>query len=202
MANTKISALSALTGANVEHTADSIAIVDDSVTTTKKILVSEIAKALEVLATEQASTSGTSIDFSSIPAWVKRITVMFDVVSISGTSNILIQIGDSGGLETTSYASSSIVQVSNASNNTAVTSTSGYVIQLASASVTLTGKVVLSLMDTSNTWVMDGSVLFSSNNLGHSAGVKTLSATLDRLRVTTTNGSDTFDAGAINILYE
>jgi hypothetical protein len=29
-----------------------------------------------------------------------------------------------------------------------------------------------------------------------------LSGTLDRIRLTTVNGSDTFDAGSINIIYE
>ena len=72
MADTKVSALSALTGANVAQLSDVIPIVDTSVTTTKKILVSELANAMFVLGTEQASTSGTYIDFTSIPSWVKR----------------------------------------------------------------------------------------------------------------------------------
>jgi len=54
--------------------------------------------------TAVASTSGTSIDFTGIPSWVKRITVMFDVVSTNGSAIILIQLGDSGGIETTMVA--------------------------------------------------------------------------------------------------
>jgi len=53
-----------------------------------------------VSGTAVASTSGTSIDFTSIPSWVKRVTVMFAGVSTNGTGSYLIQIGDSGGIET------------------------------------------------------------------------------------------------------
>ena len=54
--------------------------------------------------TSQASTSGTSIDFTSIPSWVKRITLMFNGVSTNGTSNYQIQIG-SGSVTTSGYTS-------------------------------------------------------------------------------------------------
>ena len=203
MANAKISALTALTGANVEQTADSLAIVDASVTTTKKILVSELAKALQVLATEQASTSGASITFSSIPAWVKKITVQFVGVSTNGTSNWLIQIGDSGGVEATGYLGAS----TDTTNSTAVTGanyTTGFGLRLANASNVMHGSVTLTLEDSANnTWVASG-VLAASNSATCVliAGSKALSATLDQVVITTVNGTDAFDAGAINILYE
>lgn len=38
--------------------------------------------------------------------------------------------------------------------------------------------------------------------LGFNGSIKTLSATLDRVRLTTVNGTDTFDAGLVNIIYE
>jgi hypothetical protein len=60
-----------------------------------------------------AITSGTAqtappatpqyFDFTSIPSWVKRITVMLNEVSTNGTSEVILQIGDSGGIETVSY---------------------------------------------------------------------------------------------------
>ena len=52
--------------------------------------------------TTVASTSGTSIDFTGIPSFVKRITVMLNQVSLSGTSNVCIQLGTSGGVDTAS----------------------------------------------------------------------------------------------------
>jgi len=147
-----------------------------------------------------ASTSGTSIDFTSIPSWVKRITVMFSGVSTSGTSLIQLQLGDSGGVETTGYTSGA--WLANANN---ATSTTGLIISGANAaSYPFDGNMIVCLVDGStNKWsfssVMSGSVS-GINSIG--GGSKSLSATLDRVRITTTNGTDTFDAGSINILFE
>jgi len=78
-----------------------------------------------VSGTSQASTSGTSIDFTGIPSWVKRITVMFNGVSTNGTSNKQIQLGDSGGFETTGYLGAS-VQLTDAASVNAATITTGF----------------------------------------------------------------------------
>jgi hypothetical protein len=149
--------------------------------------------------TAVASTSGTSIDFTSIPSWVKRITVMFDGVSTNGTSPILIQVGDSGGIETSGY-------VSRADRDGASTaSTAGFILNdSSSAASTYQGAIVLNNLNAATfTWVANGNLNSTSqNNVMSSAGAKSLSATLDRVRVTTANGTDIFDAGTINILYE
>jgi hypothetical protein len=151
--------------------------------------------------TAVASTSGTSIDFTSIPSWVKRITVMFSGVSTNGTSAYLVQIGGSGGFEASSYAAgASTIQGTNA---TAVTSsTSGFILQTAAvAASTYSGTVVLTNVS-SNTWVTTGAIS-AANGLGlFSNGTKATSTALDRVRITTVGGTDTFDAGTINILYE
>ena len=204
MADSKISALTALTGANVEHLADSIPIVDDSVTTTKKILVSELAKAIEVLATEQASTSGASIDFTGIPAWAKRITVMLVGVSTNGTSGVKIQIGDSGGLETTGYSGHFSYLVNGSSVGSSNHSTGFQLPGNGSVANALHGALTLTLEDATNfTWVAMGYFgLTDTLGGGGVAGSKSLSAALDRVSVVTGNGTDAFDAGAINILYE
>lgn len=150
--------------------------------------------------TAVASTSGTSIDFTSIPSWVKRITVMFNGVSTNGTSLIQVQIGDSGGIETTSYSgyyawiSTSVVS--------GAASTTGFQVNSNSAANNLAGNIVICNLS-GNIWaasVMVGSSGAATSNTG--GGVKELSATLDRVRITTVNGTDTFDAGSINILYE
>jgi hypothetical protein len=152
-------------------------------------------------ATAQASTSGTSIDFTGIPSWVKRITVMFNEVSLSGTSSPLIQIGDAGGIETTGYlATSSITASANAIQG--ITSTSGVPIFLAVATREVTGNVVFTIIS-GNTWIASG--VFSTYDVTatvQTAGVKELSDTLTQVRITTVNGTDTFDAGSINILFE
>ena len=150
-----------------------------------------------VSGTSQASTSGTSIDFTGIPSWVKRITVMFNGVSTNGTSNLLIQLGDAGGVENTGYIS--------AANYTSLTasSTAGFILLwgIDAAADTQQGCVIICNL-TGNVWVSNGNMADNAGRNSSSAGSKTLSDTLDRVRITTVNGTDTFDAGSINILYE
>lgn len=169
---------------------------------TGNVVVAGINSAITA-ATVQASTSGTSIDFTGIPSWVRRITVMFVGFSTNGSSPPQIQIG-AGSVTTSGYlGSSSIV------TNTSVASglfTSGFGIGVNTSNwastVVVHGAIVLNLQ-TGNTWVAAGSV-------GRSDGASTyftngslaLGGTLDRIRLTTAGGTDTFDAGSVNILYE
>jgi hypothetical protein len=153
-----------------------------------------------VSATSVASTSGTSIDFTSIPSWVKRITVMFSGVSTSGTSNYLIQLGTSGGIENTSYGAYSANTTSSAIGGANYTAGFGMRVDLAARVVG--GAMTLTLV-TGNSWCSTHALGSSLSTDGYyGAGAKTLSGTLDRIRITTVNGTDTFDAGSINILYE
>ena len=157
-----------------------------------------------VSGTAQASTSGTSIDFTSIPSWVKRITVMFSGVSTNGTSLVQIQLGDSGGVETTGYNSGAVIGTALGTHTGNVTT--GFVTGADSNSLSTSlryGSYILSRLD-GNTWVGQGNIHESTAyTLGaQCAGAKTLSATLDRVRITTVNGTDAFDAGSINIMYE
>ena len=154
--------------------------------------------------TAVASTSGTSIDFTGIPSWVKRITINFSGVSTNGTNIPLLQIGDSGGVETSGYLGSGS-SVFNGSTTSAVLQTTGFGIGGGMiATIIFNGAIQITLLDsTANTWCANG-VLGRSDvacvfNCG---GAKSLSATLDRVRITTVGGTDTFDAGTINILYE
>jgi len=153
--------------------------------------------------TAVASTSGTSIDFTSIPSYVKRITVMFYRISTNGTSSIQVQLGDSGGVETTGYEVVS-TYINNSADNAAYTS--GFVFRQvsgAAATGTQSGQIVFNLIDASaNTWTGDGALAWTVNPIMINAGSKALSGTLDRVRITTVGGTDTFDAGTINILYE
>jgi hypothetical protein len=153
--------------------------------------------------TALASTSGTSIDFTSIPSWVKRITVMFSGVSVSGTSAFLLQLGTSSGVETSGYLSySAITGGSNLAGGT--TSTAGFIIFSNVAANLFYGQVSFTLLG-SNAWVGAHILGLNSSAVSYSVqggGNKTTASTLDRVRITTVNGTDTFDAGTINILYE
>ena len=151
--------------------------------------------------TAVASTSGTSIDFTGIPSWVKRITVMFSGVSTSGTSIISIRLGTSSGVEATGYLGSNGQFIVAAVANT----TTGFGIGTAAiAGSAYNGALYISLLNSAtNTWACIGNIGDSTNNIiQFVAGSKPLAATLDRVRITTVNGTDTFDAGSINILYE
>jgi hypothetical protein len=150
------------------------------------------------------STSGTSIDFTGIPSWVKRITVMFNGVSTTGTSRVMIQLGDSGGIETSGYNSGSYYLQSPASN-AFVDNSNGFITYWDEAIALRYGVMQISLLNAAtNLWSEFGNFYAAGSSSGAvvCAGAKALSATLDRVRITTVNGTDTFDAGSINILYE
>lgn len=152
--------------------------------------------------TTVASTSGTSIDFTSIPSWVKRITVMFNGVSTSGTSNIQIQLGTGSTSYTTSgYANNYSTQ--GATSISTSSATSGFVCMVPSvATATGSGSMVIANIS-GNSWVENGQVgETNGTRITSNAGAISLGAALTAVRITAVNGTDTFDAGSINILYE
>ena len=151
--------------------------------------------------TAVASTSGTSIDFTSIPSWVKRITVMLKGVSTSGSGVFITQLG-AGSVTTTGYLSSGWGW-SGGTNGLATTV--GLIFQ---GQTPNSGTVYNSVMTInslgSNAWVSQAIIASTTGQVDKyaSTGGITLGGTLDRIRITTTAGSDTFTAGSINILYE
>jgi hypothetical protein len=154
-------------------------------------------------ATAVASTSGTSIEFTSVPSWVKRITVMFQTVSTGGTNFMQIQVGSSS-FSTSGYAS----QFSAGASSSGVLTTGlGVASMGAGAASAFTGSVTLCLIS-ANTWIEQGHLAYVNGSaVGWSSGGSTpaLGGALDRLRIicsATGSPSDTFDAGSINILYE
>jgi hypothetical protein len=151
-----------------------------------------------VSGTSVASTSGTSIDFTGIPSWVKRITVMFDSVSLNGEAHLLVRAG-SGSFETTGYASTSTGTTGSAGSS--INDTTGFVVRTGGNLDNITGVMVLNLFSGS-TWVSSHTCKYNVSASLLGGGRKAFSGTIDRVRITTTNGTDTFDAGSINILYE
>jgi len=152
-----------------------------------------------VQGTAVASTSGTSIDFTSIPSWVKRVTVMFNGVSTSGSSFGLVQLGTSSGVTATGYTGSNAFS---GASSTGANSTTGFGFGNNGASFTFSGHMIIANVS-GNIWVASFSGGSTNTSLACMGGGNvTLSAVLDRVRITTINGTDTFDAGSINILYE
>ena len=173
-------------------------------TNTLTLQAATATNAVNTLSTAVASTSGTSISYTSIPAWVKKITVIFSGVSTNSTNNIQLQLG-SGSIEIASYTGAASSVRAGGTSNIYNNSTGFIICAEVVATATITGSATVNLL-TSNTWVCNGN--FTDPTAGRttvSGGAKALSGTLDQLRIIasgTGNPADTFDAGTINILYE
>ena len=148
------------------------------------------------------SASGTAVDFTSIPSWVKRITIILNGVSLSSTANLLFQIGTGGTPTTTGYVGN--CGIIGGSGTTAVSSsTSGIPLILNSAATNCSGAIFF-FNQTSNTWVCNGNTSYSgAGGMSAIGGNVALAGTLDMVRITNTaTGTNSFDAGSVNILYE
>jgi hypothetical protein len=153
-----------------------------------------------VRATAVNSTSGTSIDFTGIPAWVEKITVMFQGVSTNGTSNWLFQLG-SGSATTSGYLGTGY-RATNAGSWINIAFTTGFGVPFDTASAVVHGSIVFANI-TGNNWVANGFLSRSdTTTTGGTGGSISLAGVLDRVRITTVGGTDTFDAGTVNIIYE
>jgi hypothetical protein len=150
--------------------------------------------------TAVATTSGTAFDFTGIPATAKLIIINFHEMSLSGGDNFFVQIGDSGGIETSGYISSSAydgVTESYTSSTDAYTIVSGG----GGASSIFSGICFISLMDSStNTWVSSHTGKMATDYSVFGGGSKSLTGVLTQVRITR-SGSNTFDAGKLNIMY-
>lgn len=154
-----------------------------------------------VLGTPVATTSGTAIDFTGITAGVKQIIISMDGVSNTAGDNFLIQLGDSGGVETTSYDNNSNVLTSGVVGNNF--NTSDAICRIDRNGTAVTGNIVISLIDNAtNTWSASCVFKGGGTRLSISSGSKSLSGTLDRIRLTTVGGTGTFNAGKMNIQYQ
>lgn len=199
LANGSITAIKLATGAAVSN-------IGASGITSNELAASAVtpAKLSQPLTagTPVATTSGTSVTFGSIPSWVKRITVMLNGVSLSGSANVRFRLGPTGGLATSGYTGyTNILQ-----NTTAIaTLSAGFDASGASTTATTySGLVTFACLDaTNNIWVTSG-LLSETSSAAQTAfsGAVTLSGTLTQVGITSTNGTDTFDAGSVNIIYE
>lgn len=147
------------------------------------------------------SATGTAISFTGIPSWVKRITVQFYRVSTTGSSLPLVRVGPSSGVVSTGYES--VVGYSS-SAGTFVADTQHFGLAPTggwSAAISYSGTLTISNIS-GNNWVASLAAASYSSVQIAGGGSVTLSGTLDRLTITTVNGTDTFDAGTINIIYE
>ena len=167
-------------------------------TNTLTLQAATATNAINKLETAVASTSGTSIDYTGLPAWVKKITVAFQGVSSNSSSLWLLQLGTSSGVTTSGYLGrvrdlGSVTSAYSAGFTLLTDSTNGailhgviQVVTLGSNNFAMSG--ILSRSDGANQYISGGSIA--------------LGGALDRVRITTVNGTDTFDAGTVNLLLE
>ena len=168
-------------------------------TSTLTLQAATATSAVNTLATAVASTSGTAIDFTGLPSWIKRITVQFQGVSLSSTANILVQLGTgSTTFTTTGYLSTS--NGAQSGGNSINTSTAGFIVIDTSAAAVVSGHMVITNI-TGNNWVSSHVAKRDTALVASGAGDVSLGAVLTAVRITTTS-TDTFDAGTVNILYE
>jgi len=156
------------------------------------------------LGTVASSNSGTAIDFTGIPAGTKRITMNFDDVETNGTSQVMLQLGDAGGFETSGYVGCSVRVSGDADAENARVFTEGMAMQSATGATSpMFGSIILSLLDASTfTWASMAVLGRQDVYLWVASSAKSLSAELTQVRLTTINGSDAFDDGKLNISYE
>jgi hypothetical protein len=154
----------------------------------------------QAVASTTISTNG--FEYQGIPSWVNRITVMFDAVTLSGTDSILVQLGDSGGIEATGYAGGG-TRITTLNAVAGAVFTTGFGFNNNIASVGYSGTLVLTQIGgvTQRNFTAMGMISGSSDAVCSCSGRKTTSTTLDRVRITV-SGTNTFLAGSVNIMWE
>ena len=177
-------------GANVLGTSPSIS----------GAVLSSMASSVITSSTSVASTSGTAIDFTALPSWVKRITVIFQNVSLTGNENYLVQLGTGGTPTYTTSGYTATSTLGTSGGNSIQTSTSGLIMGTALASGFASGSMVITNI-TGNSWVSNATLKRGTDGVLMSGGDVSLGAVLTAVRITR-SGTSTFDSGTINIFFE
>lgn len=154
-----------------------------------------------IVSTAAVTLAGTAVDITGIPVWAKRVTINFNGMSLSGTANALVQLG-SGAVQSTGYSSgSSAISVNTPNSSSGSSSTSGFNIHIIEPAYVISGTMTIDLVS-GTTWISSHSLAGNTHDARLGGGNVTLSGVLDRLRITTTTGTDTFDSGSFNIFFE
>lgn len=173
---------------------------DQSLVTNGSGVLSFASRSRLVRGTAVASTSGVSISFTSLPNWIKKITMILSGVSTNGAANILLRLSTGGTFATTGYVSN-MQALQGGVASSGVNVTDGFVISQGGASVITTG--TYQFVNDGNGWIGTGVFAYEHAVVGsHGAGRVYLGGVLDGIRILTANGTDTFDAGSVNIIYE
>lgn len=150
--------------------------------------------------TAVASTSGTAIDFTGIPSWVKRVTITIAGVkqNNSGANPFKFRLGTSGGIVSSGYVGSAGYF---GGGPASVPASDGFDVYFDTNTFFYSGSLVLTNVS-GNVWVGAGTFGQTQGYQLVAASYIDLGAALTQVRFTTSNGTNTFTAGSINIMYE
>lgn len=148
-----------------------------------------------------ATATGASVSFSAPWGTVTRAVVMVKDLSLAGANDdIVVQLGDSGGVETSGYSG----QVSDAGSNASFDG-DGFELHTAkSAANSISGTFTVDLFDSSAFTYMGHGTLgnTSATRVTSVAGYKDLDGALTTITVgQDTGGTDNLDAGTIRIAW-
>ncbi len=187
------------TGANIQAAAGDTCIIRATAANVVEILC--YTRVARFTIGSAISLSGTSVDVLSVPSWAKKLTLAFDSTSLSGSSSLLVQLG-AGSVQNTGYQSTSTAVSTTTGNvTTGIASSAGMVIHAVNPAYLLSGQMVL--INTSGSRWIQSHTLGGNTDTRSGGGHVSLSGLLDRLRFTTVNGTDSYDAsGTVTIIFE
>lgn len=156
------------------------------------------------LTASQATTSGSAVDFTGIPSWARRVTLIFRGVSTSGTSEVIVQMGTSAGMQASGYTGGYVAPLP-ASSNAGGTHSIGFALTANTGAVDSRSGALVLVSPDGLVWVASGlgsAQVSGGANASFSSGLIQLTGSLDRLRLRAVNGTDVFDAGSVSLLIE
>ena len=170
--------------------------------TTRAVTVQALRQGFSQGHTLEATTSGTSFTKTGIPSWATQVIVTFANCGLNGTNNLQIQLGDSGGIETTGYNSASCKMTGGGYlglDSTDAFSTTAF--HITTASLNINGSITFTLHDSAtNHWASQGCYSGSASNTFICSGQKALSSALTQIKLLPTS-SNTFDSGSWSVSY-
>lgn len=143
----------------------------------------------------QATTSGTTVPFSSIASYFNELALRFEGVSISVNDDIRIRVGTSGGLVTTGYLGvSQYVNMTNAT--TGSVRTTGIFIE-SGTTVISSGEIILRRRG--NVWTYQGALGdHGAAGISSVAGHISLASALTQIEIVTPTGA--YDLGSVSLM--
>lgn len=151
---------------------------------------------------ELITAAGVAVDVVGLPSWIKRMTVLIDGVSVSSSSTLMLRLGSAGGVESSNYNGRGIYINSGGAGDHDL-STGVHFYGTGAAVAKNYGKCVFTKHG-GNIWTFEGAMGAETGDARDSfvVGSKSLAGVLDRVRITTLDGTSVFDAGTINVMYE